>query len=314
MTAAVVALGVVVGLLAVLVVGLLRSHADILRALHDLGVGEDDLATPGGAAQALSRSRNGATADPGIRTLPGVAEPGEVDGDRAPRRHRWCRPPRGAVRIGLSGAVSPTLLAFLSTGCSTCADFWRAFGTDELDQVPGDGTRVVVVARGPEEESPAEVAGLASPRITTVMSSEAGTRTIPMSPYFVLVDGTRGVIGEGAAASWAQVIDLLGKAAADAGLAVDGRDASPAAAGCAAATARCGPTGSWPPPASSPGRPTSTWASTRSTRPRAPSRPPESRGEHAGARRRAGLRRAGSRPGQLVTVRGVDAVEHPSVR
>ena len=69
------------------------------------------------------------------------------------------------------------------------------------------------------------MAGLASPRITTVMSSEAwDAYGIPMSPYFVLVDGTRGVIGEGAAASWAQVIDLLGKAAADAGLAVDGRD------------------------------------------------------------------------------------------
>ena len=129
------------------------------------------------------------------------------------------------MRIGLGGAASPTLLAFLSTGCSTCADFWRAFGTDELDQVPGDGTRVVVVTRGPQEESPAGVAGLASPRVSTVMSSEAwDAYGIPMSPYFVLVDGTRGVIGEGAAASWAQVIDLLGKAAADAGLAVDGRD------------------------------------------------------------------------------------------
>ncbi len=202
MTAAVVALGVVVGLLAVLVVGLLRSHADILRALHDLGVGEDDLATPGGAATALSRSRNGATADPGIRTLPGVAEPGASTAIGRLVDIGGVDPHGGAVRIGLGGAASPTLLAFLSTGCSTCADFWRAFGTDELDQVPGDGTRVVVVTRGPEEESPAGVAGLASPRVSTVMSSEAwDAYGIPMSPYFVLVDGTRGVIGEGAAAS-----------------------------------------------------------------------------------------------------------------
>ena len=34
-----VVLSVVVLLLAVLVAGLLRSHADILKALHDLGVG-----------------------------------------------------------------------------------------------------------------------------------------------------------------------------------------------------------------------------------------------------------------------------------
>ena len=39
MVALAVVLSVVVVLLAVLVAGLLRSHADILRALHDLGVG-----------------------------------------------------------------------------------------------------------------------------------------------------------------------------------------------------------------------------------------------------------------------------------
>ena len=37
-----VVLSVVVLLLAVLVAGLLRSHADILKALHDLGVGVGD--------------------------------------------------------------------------------------------------------------------------------------------------------------------------------------------------------------------------------------------------------------------------------
>ena len=39
MTALVVALAVAVVLLAVLVAGLLRSHAEILRALHELGAG-----------------------------------------------------------------------------------------------------------------------------------------------------------------------------------------------------------------------------------------------------------------------------------
>ena len=41
MTAAVVALGAAVVLLAVLVAGLLRSHAEILKALHELGAGLD---------------------------------------------------------------------------------------------------------------------------------------------------------------------------------------------------------------------------------------------------------------------------------
>ena len=39
MVALAIALSAVVLLLAVLVAGLLRSHADILKALHDLGLG-----------------------------------------------------------------------------------------------------------------------------------------------------------------------------------------------------------------------------------------------------------------------------------
>ena len=42
MVALFVVLGAVVLLLAVLVAGLLRSHADILKALHDLGAGVGD--------------------------------------------------------------------------------------------------------------------------------------------------------------------------------------------------------------------------------------------------------------------------------
>ncbi len=42
----VVLFSVVVVLLAVLVAGLLRSHAEILRALHQLGVGLDPADTP----------------------------------------------------------------------------------------------------------------------------------------------------------------------------------------------------------------------------------------------------------------------------
>ena len=66
MAAALLALGLVCALLGVLVVGLLRSHADILRALHDLGVGDAQLR---GEAPSASRPPQG------IRTVPGVAEP-----------------------------------------------------------------------------------------------------------------------------------------------------------------------------------------------------------------------------------------------
>jgi hypothetical protein len=230
-TAAIVALGFVVALLGVLVVGLLRSHADVLRALHDLGIGEDQLAGTGtaasddeGAVRARRPPSTRAGADPGIRTVPGVASPGEGSALGRLSDIDGVDPHGGAVRIGLRGAASPTLLAFLSTGCSTCHDFWRAFGTDEVDAVPGTGTRIVVVTRGPGDESPAAVAELAPDRVTTVMSTAAWDQyDVPVSPYFLLVDGARGVVGEGASASWAQVVDLLGKAAADAGLTLDGR-------------------------------------------------------------------------------------------
>jgi len=224
MTAAIVGLGLVVALLGVLVVGLLRSHASVLKAFHDVGLGEDVLAgesNPDGARVSGLQIR--APGDPGIRTVPGVAEPSATSALGRLSDIDGFDPQGGAVRVGLSGAKGTTLLAFLSTGCSTCHDFWRAFATDEIHAVPGDGTRVVVVTRGPEEESPAAVADLAPAGVTTVMSSAAwDAYDVPVSPYFLLVDGVHGVVGEGASASWSQVVDLLAKAAADAGLQVEG--------------------------------------------------------------------------------------------
>ena len=49
MTAALIIEGVVIVLLAVLVAGLLKSHAEILRQLHALGVTDDGVVTVGSA-------------------------------------------------------------------------------------------------------------------------------------------------------------------------------------------------------------------------------------------------------------------------
>ena len=51
----------------------------------------------------------------------------------------------------------PTLLAFLTSGCSTCAVFWSALANPHASPVPG-GARVVVVTKGAEAESPARLA------------------------------------------------------------------------------------------------------------------------------------------------------------
>jgi hypothetical protein len=183
-----------VAALAVLVVGLLRSHAEVLRRLHELGAGLYDEAT-GPPAHAAPRGEPAGTA----HDLAGVSPAGE------------------AVAVGIVGAPRPTLLAFLSSGCATCAGFWEAFAGDIMGDLPDRRTRLVVVTRGPEHESRSEVARLAPPGLTTVMSSAAfDDYGVPASPYVVLVDGPSGqVLGEGAAASWPQVANLLRQAVAD---------------------------------------------------------------------------------------------------
>jgi hypothetical protein len=49
------------------------------------------------------------------------------------------------------------------------------------------------------------------------MSSEAWVSfAVPGSPYFVLVDGTGRIVGEGTAATWERVVELLSESLADA--------------------------------------------------------------------------------------------------
>jgi len=199
-----VGLLVVVALLGVLVVGLLRSHAEILRALHDLGVhlGDDAATTP--------RPR------PARPTADGVAPPRAGGLGSAPDISGSV-PDGGITHLAVNGVEHATMLAFLSTGCGTCGAFWEALGDPQL-RLPDPTTRVAIVTGGPEAESPALVRELAPPHVVTVMSSDAwDAYDVPMSPYFVLVDGPSGrIIGEGSGVSWDQVVELLTKSAADA--------------------------------------------------------------------------------------------------
>ncbi|MCC5953409.1 MAG: hypothetical protein JJU45_15055 [Acidimicrobiia bacterium] len=223
MTVVVATLAAVVVLLAVLVVGLLRSHAEILRRLHELGAGvyEDDDRPATRPAAATPRAQ--VTDDPDeIRTRPGVPEPRTESTDVVDLV--GSTPQGGAKTVRVAGTTNTTLLAFLSSGCGTCGAFWQAFAGGEADRLPGTDTRLVIVTKGPEAESPAAVAGLAPTTCTTIMSSDAyEAYGVPVSPYFILVDGpTSQIVGEGAAGSWPQVRNLLEQAAADGGMVVDG--------------------------------------------------------------------------------------------
>ena len=198
--------GVAIALLAVLVLGLLRSHAEMLRALHDLGVSLDP---EGSAAPAVTPSAPARPANEATRALDARLDVDGID-------------PRGrTVHVAVVGVDRLTLVAFLSSGCLSCRGFWERFA-DPATEVPG-GARVVVVTKGPEAESESLVRQLAPGTVTTVLSSETwDAYGVPVAPYFVLVDGGTGhVVGEGAATQWDQVRNLMGQALADAGIAAD---------------------------------------------------------------------------------------------
>lgn len=198
MTALVVVEGLVIALLLVLVAGLLRSHAEILRALRDLGVELEPVSHHGQAPPVPTRLTNSNAAT----DLQGVT-------------------PGGRTRsVGVVGVEHTTLLAFLSSGCLTCAAFWDAFRQAEQLTLPGHDTRLVIVTKGVEAESPATIEAKAPRQFITVMSSQAwDDYGVPITPYFVLVDGPSGrIAGEGAAATWHQLESLLSQAAADGGV------------------------------------------------------------------------------------------------
>jgi hypothetical protein len=210
----------VLALLAVLVVGLLRSHAEILRTLHELGAGLDESGTgPAGST------------GPAVGVTTAVAPPSpRLAGQGAPDI-TGVTPHDEAVALAPSG--QDTLLAFLTTGCTSCMAFWEALRDTAVTPA---GARVVVVTRGPGDESVGSARSLAGPRTTVVMSSQAWSDYgVPGAPYFVQVSGTTGrVSGEGTAKTWDQVLQLAGRAASDA----DAGAADPGAADP-------GPAGPW---------------------------------------------------------------------
>ncbi len=187
---------VAIVLLGILVVGLLRSHAEILRKLHELGAGLD----PDSTAAATT-----AVPAPVRRT---ASTASDLSGTT---------PDDEAVRIGVVGARQSTLLAFLSSGCQTCGGFWETFAATDRQAVPG-GARLAIVTKGPEAESESRIGELAPAAFPVVMSTEAWLEyKVPATPYFVYVDGPSGrILGEGSAQTWDQVKSLWSQALADA--------------------------------------------------------------------------------------------------
>jgi hypothetical protein len=169
-------------LLIVLVAALLRSHAEILRRL-----GPDD----GRARDAtqIVPPPEGIRAESPAPELAGVTPSGD------------------AVKLSFE-AAGPTLIAFLTTGCTTCAGFWQTLG----DRRALPRVRNVIVTRGADREQRSKLRSLAPAGVPVLMSSEAWTDyAVPGSPYFVLVDAGE-VRGEGVATTWQALASLVGDA------------------------------------------------------------------------------------------------------
>ncbi|MDX1447603.1 MAG: hypothetical protein R3246_00960 [Acidimicrobiia bacterium] len=185
--------GIVIVLLTILVAGLLRSHAEILRTLDRMGAGEDSGA---GGGITLGPTRRAAETAP-VDAITGTTLGGQ------------------ARSVAVTGSRGFVLAAFLSSGCSTCRPFWSSFGKDLV--LPHPDIRPVIVTKDANEESPADLRALAPADIPTLLSSETWDAfRVPGTPYFQLIDASDGtVLGEGSAANWSRLMEMIGRAVGD---------------------------------------------------------------------------------------------------
>jgi hypothetical protein len=202
MTALLVVETVILAVLCVLVAGLLRGYASVLRRLHELDGG----AQPG---------------PPPFRTVAGIQEPvsQQIEG-----RDEWA-PSHDVEGISLRGEIvsartvgveQDTILAFLSSNCEGCTGFWHELAEPGAWTTP-QGSRLLVVTKGVEQESPSVLSQLCPPEVDLVMSSQAWADfNVPGSPYVVVADGRTGrVKGEGSGTSFSQVGGLIRQSVED---------------------------------------------------------------------------------------------------
>jgi hypothetical protein len=207
LTVVVVIETIVLALLSVVVVSLLRSHAEVLRRLpepddehdHDLDAQRIEV---GGLEDRAAAEPTLPSHLPGPRvaSTPAHDIAGQtLDGDDV------------AVSVSAGG---PTLVAFLSSGCLTCRTFWEGLRPEVRRPLPGDA-RLVVVVKDRDRESPSKLRELTSPGVDVVHSSAAWEDYgVTMSPFFCFVDGSD-IRSEGSAMTWDQVSSLLRDAILD---------------------------------------------------------------------------------------------------
>lgn len=179
MTAVVTVETLLLVLLTLLVAGLLRSHAEILRLLNSLERTE--------RASELPSDENAG----------GVREAMEIAGTTIGGE---------GVRVAVPSPGSRLLLAFLTSGCSSCRSIWRALG--DHPAVPGNAD-LMVITKDRDTESVSRLRKMRAAAVPVVMSTEAWEAyRVPASPYFVFLEG-KDVRGEGSADSWQAALTFL---------------------------------------------------------------------------------------------------------
>jgi hypothetical protein len=184
----------------VYIVALLRSHADILRRLASL-----EERAEGGALAAPAQPA-AVPVGGGEVTAAGPISGTTLHGD--------------SVSLSFGPGSPTTLIAFLTSGCTSCAPLWE--GLHQARDLASLAARVTVVTHDSTRESPTRLERLAPSGTEVIMSSAAwADYGVPGSPHFVLTDGAGGILGRGSALSWSQLQTMVADARADAHRAAD---------------------------------------------------------------------------------------------
>jgi hypothetical protein len=104
------------------------------------------------------------------------------------------------------------LLAFLTTRCDGCEEFWDGLRDGGVTGLP-EWVSAVIVTKGPTSIGPAEVGRVATgiTRVPVIMSDQAWTTyRVSGYPFFVLVDApARKVVAETVGFGWSDVISMI---------------------------------------------------------------------------------------------------------
>lgn len=187
---------VLLALLVLLVAGLLRSHAEILRRLGP-------------------PTAEGESPESDARQDPRLPSPARRATTREGNEIVGVSLEREPVKVGFGDEGPPTLLAFLTSGCAVCEGFWHDLrGGRRPSELPPN-IRVVAVTKDGSHESPSRLRQLAPTGTPVVMSSAAwADYAVPAAPYFVYLEGAE-IMGEGSANGWAQISSLVRDAVED---------------------------------------------------------------------------------------------------